>query len=65
MKPETIIGQDGKEVVLIHLERDGRIVCMPNMHTRDWPAQKERPAPHMRSDQIVAVTCPMCKRVVK
>lgn len=62
MKPETIIGPDGKEVVLIHFEQNGKIVCMPNLLQRDMSSNKGRLAPHMRTGELAGVTCPMCKK---
>ena len=62
MKPETVITADGKEVVLIHLVRDGRIVCMPNLAEKDMSSNRERAAPHIRTDFIGGVTCPMCRK---
>lgn len=63
MKPETIITPEGREVTLIHYIRDGKIACMPNMLAKDMCSQKERSTPHMRTDSIAGVTCPLCKRV--
>ena len=65
MKPETTVGPDGREVVLIHWEKDGKIVCMPNLQQKDFSSSKERQAPHVRTDFFGGVTCPMCKRAVK
>lgn len=64
MKPETIVLSNGKEVVLIHLERDGKIECMPHLQQKDMSSQKERAAPHMRTGELGGVTCPMCKRAM-
>lgn len=65
MKPETVLSAEGREVVLIHLERDGKIVCMPHMLPKDMSSSREREAPHMRTDSPAGVTCPMCKKVIK
>lgn len=65
MEPETTVLPNGTKVVLVHLERDGKIVCMPHLQQKDMCAQKERAAPHMRTDFVGAVTCPMCKRASK
>lgn len=62
MKPETIVLPNGQEVTLIHFEKESRIVCMPNLLPKDMPSNKERAAPHMRTDFAGGVTCPMCKR---
>lgn len=63
MKPETVVTVDGREVTLIHfLDSGGHIACMPNMLPKDMASNKERAAPHMRSDFAGAVTCPMCKK---
>lgn len=62
MKPETCLGSDGREVVLIHFELDRKIVCMPNMLPKDMASSKERSAPHMRTGAAAGVTCPMCKK---
>jgi hypothetical protein len=63
MAPETVILPNGKEVVLIHHMVGGRIVCMPNLELKNMCSQKERAAPHMRTDDLSSVTCPMCKRL--
>ena len=65
MQPETILGADGREVVLIHYEKEGKIVCMPNLQQKDFASSPMRAAPHMRSGELSAVTCPMCKRAAR
>lgn len=65
MRPEMVIGTDGQEVVLIHYFDGVKIICMPNLHAKDMASSKMRQAPHMRSDSMAAVTCPMCKRAVE
>ena len=62
MKPEQVVLEDGREVTLIHFFKDGRIACMPNMAFKDMSSNRERIAPHMRSDSVGGVTCPMCKK---
>lgn len=65
MKPETIISPEGREVVLIHYIVEGRITCMPHMLGKDMSSQKERATPHMRTDFLPGVTCPLCKKASK
>lgn len=65
MKPETILGADGREVVLIHYEKEGKIVCMPHLLPKDFPSNPQREAPHMRTGEQGGVTCPLCKRTFK
>ena len=60
-----VVLSDGSEIVLIHYIKDSRIVCMPNLAVKDICAGKGRPEPHMRTDAIVAVTCPLCKELLK
>ena len=62
MKPETVVSPLGIENVLIHYIVEGRIACMPNLLPKDMSSNKERAAPHMRTDAKAGVTCPMCKR---
>lgn len=49
----------GETVVPIHLVRGGRIACMPGM------TDLQRIPAHtlQRTDDIRAVTCPMCERI--
>ena len=65
MKLETILSAEGREVVLIHYERDGRIICMPQLLLKDMAATPQREAPHIRSGEPLAVTCPLCKKAMK
>jgi hypothetical protein len=62
MQPATTILEDGKEIVLIHFViQDGtRIACTPNLEVLS--ANRFRSVPVIRSDNINAVTCPVCKR---
>jgi hypothetical protein len=64
MTPQTTILEDGTEVTLIHFlceTKDGlRLACTPNLEV--LCASRIRHIPHMRSEEITAVTCPICKR---
>lgn len=65
MKPETMILADGSEVVLVHLLftpafGDSRISCLPGL--KDFSSGKYRQMPHLRTDDVRSVTCPVCKR---
>lgn len=62
MTPETVILPNGQQVVLIHFLDKGKIACMP--HLKDMAANLQRAAPHIRTDAIEGVTCPLCKKVV-
>ena len=63
MSPRQTTLEDGTSVTLVHLLRDGRIACMPNMATEDMSSGRGRAAPHMRTDSADpdAVTCRACR----
>lgn len=64
MTPETIVLRDGSQVVLIHYAPQANtIACMPGL-TKLCSDPIGRAAPHMRSDEKSAVTCPTCKQTV-
>ncbi len=62
MNAETTVTADGRQVVLIHFLLDNKIVCMPNLLTKDMSASTIRITPIMRTDSAAGVTCAMCKR---
>ena len=63
MDDQTMILEDGTEVLLIHFLCCGKIVCTPN--SGDMAATPLRSYPLNRTEEIVAVTCPLCKRTEK
>jgi len=65
MTPETMILADGSEVTVIHFLfhpefGQSRIACMPNL--RVFSASKFRQLPHIRTDDVRAVNCPLCEK---
>lgn len=66
MTIETMILEDGSEIACIHyLTRPASnavtpyIACMPGL--KEFSASKTRQQPWMRTQEIEAVTCPVCK----
>ncbi len=60
MTPETMILEDGSEIVLIHfLLPTGSIACMPGISFTKDVLARGKPIP--RSQAPEAVSCPVCK----
>ena len=65
MIPEKMILADGSEVTVIHFlfhPEFGaeRIACMPGLTI--FSSGKFRQVPHIRTDDVRAVNCPLCKK---
>jgi hypothetical protein len=59
MDHQTMILEDGREIILIHYwTQEKKVACSPNVV--DFHATRERPFPLHRTTEIDVVNCPLC-----